>query len=181
MRRHGFTLIELLIVVGIIAILALIALPNLLDAQVRAKASRAKADMASLATALESYRVDGNQYPPNENDDSVTVLLTTPIAYITSLPADPFRSNAPTERTRRYGYHNVKENVDAQRQGWPATDLQRYGDWRFYSHGPRQEYLPYIPYDPTNGTVSEGNILRTQRSPEGRILFTYWDPANPDV
>lgn len=59
----GFTLIELLIVVAIIAILAAIAVPNFLEAQVRSKVSRVKADHRSLATAIESYYVDNNQYP----------------------------------------------------------------------------------------------------------------------
>ena len=63
MKRHGFTLIELLIVVAIIAILAAIAVPNFLEAQVRAKVSRTKNDMRTYATALESYRVDNNAYP----------------------------------------------------------------------------------------------------------------------
>lgn len=63
--KKGFTLIELLIVVAIIAILAAIAVPNFLEAQVRAKVSRAKADIRSLATALESYVVDNNNFPPD--------------------------------------------------------------------------------------------------------------------
>ena len=58
--KQAFTLIELLIVVAIISILAGLALVNFLEAQTRAKLSRALADMASEATALESYRVDTN-------------------------------------------------------------------------------------------------------------------------
>ena len=62
--RVAFTLIELLIVVAIIAILAAIAVPNFLEAQVRAKVSRVKSDMRAVATALESYHVDNNRYIP---------------------------------------------------------------------------------------------------------------------
>ena len=62
-RVKGFTLIELLIVVAIIAILAAIAVPNFLEAQVRSKVSRVKADQRSLANGLESYFVDNNDYP----------------------------------------------------------------------------------------------------------------------
>ncbi|MCC5875483.1 MAG: prepilin-type N-terminal cleavage/methylation domain-containing protein, partial [Candidatus Sumerlaeia bacterium] len=62
-RKVGFTLIELLIVVAIIAILAAIAVPNFLEAQVRAKVSRVQADQRTIATALESYHVDNNKYP----------------------------------------------------------------------------------------------------------------------
>ena len=61
--KKAFTLIELLIVVAIIAILAAIAVPNFLEAQTRSKVSRAKTDMRSLATAIESYMVDNNTYP----------------------------------------------------------------------------------------------------------------------
>jgi prepilin-type N-terminal cleavage/methylation domain-containing protein len=62
-KPKGFTLIELLIVVLIIAILAAIAVPNFLEAQIRAKVSRVKADQRSYATALEAYFVDNNLYP----------------------------------------------------------------------------------------------------------------------
>ena len=51
----AFTLIELLIVVAIIAILAAIAIPNFIEAQVRAKVSRCREDMRSIAVALELF------------------------------------------------------------------------------------------------------------------------------
>lgn len=61
---HAFPLIELLIVMAILAILAAIVIPNLLEAQIRAKVSRAKSDFRAVAAALDSYAVDWSAYPP---------------------------------------------------------------------------------------------------------------------
>ena len=69
-KVKGFTLIELLIVVAIIAILAAIAVPNFLEAQVRSKVSRVKADLRVLATGLEAYYVDYNMYVASASKDS---------------------------------------------------------------------------------------------------------------
>ena len=64
MRRteNGFTLVELLIAVGIIAILAAIAVPNLLTAINRAKQKRTMADMRSISTAWEARATDMARY-----------------------------------------------------------------------------------------------------------------------
>ncbi len=106
--EKGFTLIELLIVVAIIAILAAIAVPNFLEAQVRSKVSRVYSDMRSMATAMEAYMVDYNSYPsqyasgtqnPGDNYKyagplSAAVALSTPVAYITNPQIrDPFALN----------------------------------------------------------------------------------------
>ena len=103
MQRKAFTLIELLIVVAIIAILAAIAVPNFLEAQTRSKVSRAKADLRSLATGVESYLVDNNRYPASFRVGDVFGAyqleltlhrITTPIAYMSSVSMlDPFGGN----------------------------------------------------------------------------------------
>ncbi len=63
--RTGFTLIELLIVIAIILILIAIALPNFLEAQLRAKVTRVKAELKTLEIVHATYYQDFNSYPFN--------------------------------------------------------------------------------------------------------------------
>ena len=74
----SFTLVELLIVVAIIAILAAVAVPNLMRAQIRAKVSAEKSNMDSIATALEAYWFEWSRYPVDRHyyDFSNPGLLT---------------------------------------------------------------------------------------------------------
>lgn len=119
MKRQGFTLIELLIVVAIIGILAAIAVPNFLNAQVRAKVSRSYSDMRSTITGIEQLRLDrgvllvdfwdddtdigknrmkdvfnnvGNVGEANRRQIHVLAPLTSPISYMSAVPRDPFAS-----------------------------------------------------------------------------------------
>jgi len=93
-KKKGFTLIELLIVVAIIGIIAGIAIPRFLGVRTKAKVTRAFADMASIATALEMYYVDKDEYPADQ--DAMDDLVSD---YISSIPDDPFGTDdAPSYR-----------------------------------------------------------------------------------
>jgi prepilin-type N-terminal cleavage/methylation domain-containing protein len=56
--RRGFTLVELMVVVGIIALLTLIAVPNWLRARKRTQATRILEDLRVLDHAVDQYAID---------------------------------------------------------------------------------------------------------------------------
>jgi general secretion pathway protein G len=62
----GFTLLELLIVIAIIGLLASIVAPKLIGRVGKSKAVVARAQIESFVTALETYRLDTGEYPPQE-------------------------------------------------------------------------------------------------------------------
>ena len=60
---RGFTLVEIMIVVAIIALLAAIAIPNVLRGRVTANESAAVGNMLALLSSLEMYRSVYSSYP----------------------------------------------------------------------------------------------------------------------
>ena len=179
----AFTLIELLIVVAIIAILAAIAVPNFLEAQVRAKVGRVETDMRSLATALEAYRIENTKYPSGRDLGQMFPgseigfwVLTTPVAYMTSIPFEPFIA-----KQRPYSHYFYFSDTDVASDGsdaraalvmnWNVFILRippyTWGgwddcphNWLLRSNGPDREANHAVPYNASNGTVSMGDIVR---------------------
>lgn len=65
-REAGFTLLELLVVLGIIALLATLAGPQVLRYLGKARTETAKAQIAAISTALELYALDNGTFPPQQ-------------------------------------------------------------------------------------------------------------------
>ncbi|MEQ8819458.1 MAG: DUF4190 domain-containing protein [Sumerlaeia bacterium] len=135
--------------------LAAIAVPNFLEAQVRAKVSRTRSELRVLSTALDAYRVDERRYPPDLD------LLLDSGYYITAMPQDPFSEMAD----KRYGYWTNGEHAIVAGQGpdmRPDLVMYEYGELYLQDIADGQYDADFIDsiYDPTNGTVSYGDILR---------------------
>jgi general secretion pathway protein G len=73
-----------LISVAIIGILAAIAIPNLLTAKARSAQKRTMADMRSIATAVEAYAVDTNQFPRATSLEELRPIIEP--KYIRTMP-----------------------------------------------------------------------------------------------
>ncbi len=67
--ERGFTLVEIMVVVAVIALLAAIAIPNVLRGRTSANESAAIGNMRALVSSLEMYRSVNNAYPANGATD----------------------------------------------------------------------------------------------------------------
>lgn len=152
--KHGFTLIELLIVVAIIAILAAIAVPNFLEAQTRAKVARVHADLRTLATGIEAYRVDNNSYP--EGTDNPTRYDPAIVEFLGPL--------AP-------GYYTFRTRTDG---GAPFA-----GAGGFATLTTPVAYVSQVLFDPFAAQVG-GNLTYCYRDAKGTKNFYILTSFGPD-
>lgn len=157
----------------------ILIIPSGDNPQVRSKTSRTKGEQLSLANALEAYYIDYNTYPTPDYDPQgnpiVPKILVIPInndtskQYLTFIPTDPFTKKG------KLPYRYYTDWTTATVEGKIVSD----GFWIIAGNGPDKkldlDITTYTPadtswyhrygilytYDPTNGTISSGDIFRT--------------------
>ncbi len=171
-NREGFTLIELLIVVAIIGILAAIAVPNFMNAQLRAKVAGTQSDLRNMVDAMLQYHLENNSYHAHRDGAGQQFPLTTPVPYMKGFLKDRFQSafeieNAPGFENSFTYYHWIPWRTHSS--WWPPRGPRGHqlirDIYETRNSGLVDGWGPAgvrggPPYDPTNGLLSIGGFFR---------------------
>ena len=133
--RQGFTLVEMMVVVVIIGLLATVVAINVLPSQDRAMVTKAKADIATLEQAIETYRLDNLDVPAD-----LQALVAAPPGlaspdryrpggYVRRLPQDPWGQPYQYRRqSTRGGQFDVFSYGADRKEGGEGNDAD-LGNW----------------------------------------------------
>ncbi len=133
----GFTLVEVMVVVVIIGLLATVVMINVLPSQDRAMREKARADVAVLEQALETYRLENLSFPTSAQGLSA---LTAPPqglvrpdryregGYVRRLPKDPWGNDYQYAYPGEHGRLDVYSFGADGRKGGEGEDAD-IGNW----------------------------------------------------
>ena len=133
--RAGFTLVEMMVVVVILGLLATVVAINVLPSQDRAMVTKARADIATLEQAIETYRLDNLDFP-----DDLQSLVAAPAGlaspdryrpggYVRRLPEDPWGHPYQYRRQSAHGGQFDVYSYGADRkEGGEGNDAD-LGNW----------------------------------------------------
>lgn len=176
---RGFTLIELLIVIAIILILIAIALPNFMEAQMRAKVAKVKGDLRAVGMAMDNYLQDFKMYPADHDPNDLLQArglfqLSSPIKYISTIPVDLFNMKGsgitveePSFEMASTGFTPLKAKsrrpkvhafVVFSHGPDRSDDFDNNDKWPYGAPVPCPRDTGYLNYSPTNGTSSRGDL-----------------------
>jgi general secretion pathway protein G len=127
-NRKGFTLIELMVVVVIIGVLATIGVQTFSGTTEKAKKAKAQADIRTIMSALELYKVDIGEYPESGTGKPGLNALTTSTGdskwkgpYLSKLPKDPYSTDGSADykydRTSQTAYTLTTANNEVTASG----------------------------------------------------------------
>lgn len=137
-RFAGFTLIEVMVVVVILAILATIVVPKIMDRPDEARVAKAKQDIRAIESALKLYKLDNLRYP--STDQGLEALVEKPSGepgpknwrsggYLPAVPTDPWGNPYRYLRPGQHGDFDLYSlGADGQRGGEGAD--AEIGNWQ---------------------------------------------------
>lgn len=136
-REAGFTLVELMVVIVIIGLLATVVMINVLPSQDRAMVEKARADIAALEQAVDTYRLEMLSFP--RMADGLQALVSQPArldrperyrtgGYIRRLPLDPWGNPYHYVFPGRRGGYDVYSLGADGREGGEGNDAD-IGNW----------------------------------------------------
>ena len=155
------------------------------EAGIVSKVSRVRNDLRSVASALEAYYVAHRAYPPSSSDPARSLrhirkgketvpsfmangpwyegaTLTTPVKYLPSTGLTWDHVDVFAGRQVPYGYYSTPK-------GWLLFSAGPDGDYDLdgTQYDPSRPMpgpeLLLLSYDPTNGTLSGGDIVRVRQ------------------
>lgn len=88
MRTHGFTLVELLTVIALIALLAALLLPVVVNSRKRAQIGQCISQLHQIGQAIQMYRSDHDQFLPEKLVETRSYIKSDSLFIC---PADPLK------------------------------------------------------------------------------------------
>ncbi|MEQ8819720.1 MAG: hypothetical protein RLY93_05705 [Sumerlaeia bacterium] len=176
-------LVEWAIVAAVLAILIALALPDPLPHHPRSPVSRTLSNFRTIHTGVESWAVDNGHYPAGDaiagwlatgdisphglgRETVVPTALTTPVAYLTGLPTEQFGGEDWPFLYAGYAYADGDQ--DRNRPLWVLSSMGPDEDYDFLPQRDSR-LIAGLPetsadlldrrYDPSNGTVSNGDVF----------------------
>lgn len=132
--RGGFTLIEVLVVLGIIVLLAAMIGPNVFRAADSADIQSTTAQIKSIRSALDQYRIDTRTYPsteeglealfsePSEDEEGSSSKWNGPYLDGEDLPVDPWGNDFQYEFPPTNGKGDKPDVWSMGKDGEDGTD-----------------------------------------------------------
>ena len=167
--KHGFSLIELVVALAVLALLAALAAPPLLDSIARGRVARVTLDLQTAEVALEAYRTDHGCYPP-----VVVSCMAADQGEVLQLPQELADGGYLPKNTR------TKTSTLLEDPFHPGSTYKYAAPENYWMNGSKQDdrYPVWVPEDFPSCRANTGKY---DDSPNSPLAWAVWSPGpRPD-
>lgn len=167
--KHGFSLIELVVALAVLALLAALAAPPLLDSIERGRVARVTLDLQTAEVALEAYRTDHGFYPP-----VVVSCMAADQGEVLQLPQELADGGYLPKNTR------TKTSTLLEDPFHPGSTYKYAAPENYWMNGSKQNdrYPVWVPGDFPSCLAETG---KADDSPNSPLAWVVWSPGpRPD-